>query len=66
MLEWQPGSLYDNINVFANTLGYENAGIAITLGMIPWESVDDRNMFIEAITDDVPQGIQTRQYNTQY
>ena len=55
-----PGSLHDNINKFGSSLGYKNAGIALTLAQIPWKSVDDRNAFIESITgkpvqgDDIP------------
>jgi hypothetical protein len=64
--EWHPGSLYDNINVFANSLGYENAGIAITLGMIPWESIEDRDAFIETVTGDIPKGENSTNYNIQY
>lgn len=55
-VEWSPGSLFDNIDVFANSLGYENAAIAIHLAIQPWESVDDRNKFIMAITQDDVRG----------
>lgn len=51
-----PGSLYDNINKFANSFGYDNAGIALTLAQIPWKSVEDRNTFIESITGRPVQG----------
>jgi hypothetical protein len=53
---FQPGTLFDNIDKFANTLGYENAAIALTLSMVPWDSVEDRDAFIEAITEQEPQG----------
>jgi hypothetical protein len=66
MFEWQPGSLYDNIDRFASSLGYENASIAITLGMIPWESIDDRDDFIETITGDIPKGGNSTKYNLQF
>lgn len=66
MLEWKPGSLYDNIDKFASSLGYENVGIVITLGMIPWESVDDRDSFIETITGDTPKGGNSTNYNLQF
>lgn len=62
MDKWRVGSLYDHIDVFANSLGYENAAIAIKLAMIPWESVQDRNSFIHTITGDLPQGNDGRNY----
>ena len=55
-MEWSPGSLYDNVDKFANSLGYENAGIALTLAMVPWDSVDDRDAFIEVLTSEMPMG----------
>lgn len=53
---WLPGSLFDNVDKFANSLGYQNAGIAIELAMQSWESPEDRNAFIHAITGDNVQG----------
>ena len=53
---WLRGSLFDNIDKFANSLGYENAGIALQLAMVPWESPDDRDLFIQSITGDDVQG----------
>jgi hypothetical protein len=55
-MEWSPGSLYDNVDKFANSLGYENASIALTLAMIPWDTVDDRDAFIEVLTSEMPMG----------
>ncbi len=55
-MKWLYGSLYDNIDKFANSLGYENAGIAITLAMVPWNSPEDRDIFIEALTGRTPLG----------
>jgi hypothetical protein len=55
-MEWSPGSLYDNVDKFANSLGYENAGIVLTLAMVPWDSVDDRDAFIEVLTSEMPMG----------
>ena len=53
---WLPGSLFDNVDKFANSLGYQNAAIAIELAMQSWESPEDRNAFIYAITGDNIQG----------
>jgi hypothetical protein len=60
--KWREGSLYDHIDQFANSLGYENAAIAVSLAMIPWESVEERNSFIQAITGDSPKGNDGRNY----
>jgi hypothetical protein len=62
MDKWREGTLYDNIDQFANSLGYENAAIAIHLAMIPWESTQDRNAFITAITGDSPKGNDGRNF----
>lgn len=59
---WLPGSLFDNIDKFANSLGYQNAGIAINLAMQPWESIDDRDAFIRAITGNDVQGGTEKMY----
>jgi hypothetical protein len=62
MDKWREGSLYDHIDQFANSLGYENAAVAISLAMISWDSVEDRNSFIQAITGDSPKGNDGRNY----
>jgi hypothetical protein len=56
MSAFTPGSIFDNIDKFTNSLGYQNLGIIIKLSTIPWDSVDDRDAFIEAITQEQPQG----------
>jgi hypothetical protein len=60
--KWREGSLYDHIDQFANSLGYENAAIALSLAMISWDSIEDRNNFIQAITGDSPKGNDGRNY----
>lgn len=59
---WAPGGLFDNIDKFANSLGYQNASIAIELAMIPWASSEDRDSFITAITGQDPQGGSEKNY----
>lgn len=59
---WMDGSLFDNINKFANSLGYENAGIALQLAMIPWESTDERDLFIQSVTGKPVQGDNTKTF----
>lgn len=56
-----PGSFFDNVDKFASSLGYQNAGIVFELAMIPWKSPEDRDSFIMGITgEDVKGG---REYN---
>jgi hypothetical protein len=59
---WRAGSLWDNIDQFASSLGYENAAVAIQLAMVPWESTDDRDKFIGALTGDSPKGNSGQNY----
>lgn len=59
---WMDGSLLDNVNKFANSLGYENAAIALQLSMIPWESTDERDLFIQSVTGKPVQGDSTRTF----
>lgn len=56
MSAFSPGSIFDNVDKFANSLGYQNLGIIMKLSVLPWDSVDDRDAFIEAITQEQPQG----------
>jgi hypothetical protein len=54
MREWAKGSFFDNVDVFASSFGYDNAGIALMLAMVPWESTNDRDSFITAVTGNFP------------
>ena len=56
MSAFTAGSIFDNVDKFANSLGYQNLGIIVKLSLIPWDSPDDRDAFIEAITQEQPQG----------
>lgn len=55
-VSWAKGTIYDNIDVIANSLGYENASIVMQLAMVPWDSPEERDAFIAAITETSPQG----------
>jgi hypothetical protein len=55
-LAFMPGTFFDNVDKFASSLGYQNAGIVFELAMIPWKSVEDRNAFIMGITQDDVKG----------
>jgi hypothetical protein len=56
MSAFEPGSIFDNVDKFANSLGYQNLGIIMKLSVLPWDSTDDRDAFIEAVTQEQPQG----------
>lgn len=49
-----PGTVFDNIAVFADSLGSDTPGIVLKLAMIPWESVEDRDAFITHLVDEPP------------
>ena len=59
---WMPGSFFDNIDKFSNSLGYQNAGIIMELSMMSWNSPEDRDAFITSITGDEPQGGTEKNY----
>lgn len=59
---WMPGSLFDNIDKFANSLGYQNAGIIMELSMISWPSPEERDAFIVGITGEDAQGGTEKNY----
>jgi len=61
-VSWMPGSLFDNIDKFANSLGYQNAAIAMELSMMSWGSVEERDAFITSITGEDPQGGTEKNY----
>jgi hypothetical protein len=56
MTQWVEGTLFDNIDKFASSLGFENAGVVLPLATIPWQSLEDRNAFIGMLTNNTPQG----------
>lgn len=59
---WMPGSLFDNIDKFANSLGYQNAAIALELAMMPWKSPEERDAFIVGITGEDVKGGTEKNY----
>jgi len=59
---WAPGGLFDNIDKFANSLGYQNAAIIMELSMMSWRSTDERDDFIASITNQDPQGGTEKNY----
>jgi hypothetical protein len=55
-MEWAENTFFDHLDKFANSLGYENAGIALCLSMVSWDSTEDRDTFIRTITGSEPKG----------
>ena len=61
-MTFMPGTFFDNVDKFASSLGYQNAGIVFELAMIPWQSVEDRDAFIMEITQDDLKGGTEKNY----
>ena len=59
---WRPGSFFDNLDKFANSLGYQNAAIAMELSMMSWGSPEERDAFITSITGEEVKGGTERNY----
>jgi hypothetical protein len=53
---WQPGGYFDTLDKFVSSLGHENAAMAIKFASIPWNSAEDVDRFIIAITGSAPLG----------
>jgi hypothetical protein len=48
--KWTAGSFWDNFSAAADAVGFENADIAWGLASVPWESIEDRESFLDSIT----------------
>jgi len=57
-----PGSFFDNVDKFANSLGYQNAGIVMELAAIPWNSPEERDRFIVGLTGEDVKGGNEKYY----
>lgn len=53
---WKEGSFFDNLDKFANSLGYQNAAIAMELAMMSWPSTYERDAFITSLTGEEVKG----------
>lgn len=42
--------MWDNLAAAADSVGFENADIAWGLAQVPWESLTDRDEFLDALT----------------
>lgn len=54
--QWIPGSFFDHLDKFSNSLGYDHGDMAVMLSMIPWRTTDERDAFIQSITGRDPAG----------
>jgi hypothetical protein len=52
-VNWTKGSLYDSVDKFATAFGFDNAAVAITLAMVPWDGPEDRDAFIQGVTENL-------------
>lgn len=51
-----PGSFFDNVDKFSNSLGYQNAAIALELAAVAWKSPEERDKFIAELTGEDVKG----------
>jgi hypothetical protein len=47
---WRPGSFLDNFSAAADAVGFSNAELAWGLARVQWESTEDREAFLSALT----------------
>lgn len=47
--QFSPGSFYDNIDAAVRALGFRQPGIIWALAQVPWESITDRNSFLDEL-----------------
>lgn len=45
-----------NVTAFVDALGFEEPAIILSLSQVPWDSDDDRDDFIRALTREVGNG----------
>lgn len=48
--KWRELSFLDNLAAAADAVGFDNADIALGLARVRWESVKDREEFLDALT----------------
>lgn len=47
--QFSPGSFYDNIDAAVRALGFRQPGVIWALAQVPWESITDRNTFLDSL-----------------
>lgn len=55
-MQWAENTFFDHLDKFANSLGYENFGVAFCLSTVNWKSTEERDTFIRSITGTDAQG----------
>lgn len=55
-MQWMENTFFDHLDKFANSLGYENFGIALHLSMVNWNTVEERDAFIRSLTGEDVKG----------
>lgn len=55
-MEWMENTFFDHLDKFANSLGYENFGIALHLSTVNWNSTEERDSFIRSVTGEDVKG----------
>ncbi len=48
--KWKAGTVWDNFAAAADAVGFENADIAWGLSQVSWESIIERDQFLDSIT----------------
>jgi hypothetical protein len=48
--QWRELSFLDNLAAAADAVGFDNADIALGLARVDWQSVQDREEFLQALT----------------
>lgn len=47
---WRAGSFWDNLAAAADAVGFENFDIAVGIAQINWDSIGDREEFLNSLT----------------
>lgn len=47
---WRAGTVWDNFAAAADAIGFDKADIAWGLAQVPWESLIERDEFLDAIS----------------
>jgi hypothetical protein len=48
--KWRAGTVWDNFAAAADAIGFDQADIAWGLAQVPWESLIERDQFLDALT----------------
>lgn len=47
--QWREGTFWDHLAAAADMVGFDNADIALGIARVPWETVQDRDRFLQAL-----------------